>query len=444
MDPISIIIGAVVTILVLFLLSLKGLIYICQPNQVLIFSGTSRMVGARRVGYRLVKGGMGLRKPFIERVDQMDLTNMIIELSAVGAYSKGGVPLNVQGVANVKIAGHEPVLNNAIERFLGKNRVEVMNIAKATLEGSLRGVLATLTPEQVNEDQNMFAEKLVEEVEQDMTALGLVVDTLKVQSITDDVKYLDSIGRIRNSQVLSSARVAEAVARADAMVRSAENNQREVEAQIKAQISVAEADANRRLTDALTRRDAVVAEEQAAVAALVAQASADVQVQKARIDQVRSKLEADVVQPAKAECEALEQKARAEVAPIVEEGKARADALKQLSQSWLAAGEHAREVFLVQKLEPIIRQLTEAIGDTRIDKITIIDSKTSGSFNPARLLALSEQVKEVFGIDLPKKVGELLAEPERPLAPAPAPEPLPEKAVEAPPVAPPVGRMPKR
>ena len=57
-------------------------------------------------------------------------------------------------MANIKLPGEEPLLNNAIERFLGKPRAELMEIAKETLEGNLRGVLAQLTPEQVNQDRN--------------------------------------------------------------------------------------------------------------------------------------------------------------------------------------------------------------------------------------------------------------------------------------------------
>lgn len=407
MSPIFwILAGLFGTLLFLFVMSLKALFYACGPNQVMVFSGASRRVAGRRIGYRILKGGYTFRRPFIERVDTIDLTNMIIELNAQGAYSKGGVPLNVQGVANVKIAGHEPMLNNAIERFLGKSRQEIMGIAKATLEGSLRGVLATLTPEQVNEDRNLFNEKLVQEVETDMTALGLAVDTLKIQNITDDVSYLDSIGRIRNAELLSSARIAEAVARADAIVRSSENLQKEVDAQIVAEMNVARADAEKRLTDALTRRDAVVAEEKAQVAALVAQAQADVLVQKARIEKERSKLEADVIAPAKANCEALELQARATVAPIIEEGRSRALALEKLAASWKEAGESAREIFLLQKIESIVRQITETISKTDVEQLTVLDSKLSNGpgVSPAKFIALNEQVKELFGIDIADKI----------------------------------------
>lgn len=403
-------IGFIGMIAALFLVSIKALIYICQPNEVLIFSGKNRNLNGRVLPYRIIKGGRGYRTPFLERVDQIDLTNMIIDLEARNAYTKGGIPISITGIANVKIAGHEPMLNNAIERFLGKGRAEIIAIAKSTLEGSLRGVLATLTPEELNEDRNLFAEKLVAEVEQDMTSLGLVVDTLKIQNITDDVKYLDSIGRTRNAELLSSARIAEAIAHADADVRSAENYERETMAKITAEIAMAEAEAAKLLADAQSRRAAVVAEEQAQVAQMVAKAKAELMVQTARIEQVRRQLEADVIAPAKAEYEAMEQQARANVAPIVEDGKARADALRQLSKSWTEAGDKAREIFILQKIEPVIQQLTDTISDTRIERVTVIDSPSSGNgsgMDPRKLIALNEQVKELFGIDLVDKLGNL-------------------------------------
>ncbi len=399
-----VIIGVVLTLGLLIGAGIWGHLHQCPPNQILVFSGGS---GGR--GYRLVKGTLGVRRPFVERVDMIDLTNMTIELNATNAYAKGGVPVNVVGVANVKIASHEPLVNNAIERFLGKGRTEIMQIAKATLEGSLRGVLATLTPEQLNEDRNLFQERLVQEGEQDMNALGLVVDTLRIQNITDDVKYLDSIGRIRNAELLSSARVAEAIARADASVRSSENSEREVEARIAAQINITKAEGERSVQDAITRRAAVVAEERATVAAQVARAKAELDVQKARLDQVRAQLQADVIAPAQAKCEAMEAQAAANVASIVEDGKARASALQQLAEAWTGAGDNAREIFLIQKIEPIIKQLTATIGQTSVQKYTVIDSSRSagGGMDAARLAGLAEQFKEVFGVDIVSKLQEM-------------------------------------
>ena len=151
---------------------LTRFLYICQPNEVLVFSGGQRASVGRKVGYRIIKGGRALRIPLLETVDSMDLTNMPIEVAVQGAYSKGGIPLNVHGIANVKIAGEQPVLDNAIERFLGVDRARIMAIAKDTLEGNLRGVLATLTPEELNQDKIKFAQSLLSEAEDDLRSSG--------------------------------------------------------------------------------------------------------------------------------------------------------------------------------------------------------------------------------------------------------------------------------
>lgn len=422
-------IGLMVFLFFLFVgfYAVKGLIYICAPNEVLIFSGGRQQEGARSYGYKLIKGGRGVRVPLLERVDRMDLTNMGIDIQAVNAYSKGGIPLTVQGVANVKIAGHEPLIHNAIERFLGKSRPEIMQIAKATLEGSLRGVLATMTPEQINEDKLMFAERLVQEVEQDMTALGLVVDTMKIQNVQDEVKYLDSLGRKRNAEVIAKARIAEAIARADSEIQSAENYERQRRAQLEADTMIAKAEMQRRLTETLTRRTALVAEERAQVIAAVAQAKAELDVQKARIEQVKRRLEADVVVPAQATAEAAEANAKAQTAFIIEEGKARAEALRQLAQTYHSAGTSAREVLLTQKLGGILTALTNTIPTTNVEKVTMIDSRSGGGNMAAKSLSTLEQVKQLFGIDLIEKINSFgqTSVPEKHSAPVPFMTPPP-------------------
>ncbi|PYQ24123.1 MAG: flotillin family protein, partial [Acidobacteria bacterium] len=202
---------------------LRRLLYVSTPNEALIFSGRTRQVADRDVGYRVVRGGRALRMPLFELVDKVDLTNIPIDIEVKGAYSKGGIPLNVHGVANVKLPGEEPLLNNAIERFLGRSRADILQIAKETLEGNLRGVLALLTPEEVNQDKVRFAQTLLEEAEHDLGRMGLVLDTLKIQNITDDVGYLNSIGRIQGARVRMEAAIAEAGAKADAAAQQAQN-----------------------------------------------------------------------------------------------------------------------------------------------------------------------------------------------------------------------------
>ena len=119
-----------------FIVLLKKLYYICQPSEALIFAGLRRTTGSgQTVGYRTVRGGSALRIPLLEEVMRLDLSNMIIDLQVESAYSRGGIPLNVSGVANIKISGDEPGIHNAIERLIGKSQDEIRHIAKETLEG---------------------------------------------------------------------------------------------------------------------------------------------------------------------------------------------------------------------------------------------------------------------------------------------------------------------
>ena len=252
--------AAVVLCAGVFYILIKRLLYVATPNEVLIFCGSTRQVYGKRVGYRFVRGGRSLRVPFLERVERLDLNMFTVMVNVEQAFTKGGIPLDVQGVANVKLPGDEPLLANAVERFLGRSRDEIYHIAKETLEGNLRGVLAGLTPEEVNQDKQRFAEQLLEEAEHDMTRMGLVLDTLKIQNVSDKVKYLSSAGRIRGADLNQRQAAAEALARTDARVQQQQNWSGSEVAKLTADLEIARQETRKRVADATSRRAAMVAE----------------------------------------------------------------------------------------------------------------------------------------------------------------------------------------
>jgi flotillin len=377
----------------------RTLYYICQPSEILIFAGSKKKVSTSKdVGYRLVKGGSSFRVPLIEQAFRMDLTNMIIDLKVVNAYSKGGIPLTVEGVANIKIAGEEPTIHNAIERLLGKTRKEIEQLAKETLEGNLRGVLASLTPEQANDDQIAFAKSLLEEAEDDLEKLGLVLDSLQIQKISDDVRYLDSIGRKQQADLFRDARIAEAKAHAESVIKDSANKRVTSLRRIQRDLEVSKADAQKRVRDAETKRVAMVAEVESIVLSEIARVQAEVAVQTERIEQVKQQLQADIVAPAEADCKRAIAKAQGEAAKIIEEGKAQAEGAKKLAQSWLAAGSSAKEIFLLQKLEVLLKMMATSVPEVEVQNVTVIDSK-DGS-NVAKIASFVEQLRQTTGVDI--------------------------------------------
>ena len=406
MDPITVLVllglGAFTTSRVI-----KNLYYICQPSEVLILAGTrSPVEGGKSVGYRLVKGGSSIRLPLLEEAFRMELTNMIIELRVSNAYSKGGIPLTVEGVANIKIAGEEPIIHNAIERLLGKTRKEIEQLAKETLEGNLRGVLASMTPEQVNEDKIDFARNLAEEAERDLEVLGLVLDNLQVKNISDEVSYLDSIGRKQQANLFRDARIAEATTRAESSIQASENDRATALRRIGRDLEVAKADSDRRVRDALTKRSAVVAEVESVVASQVARVQAEVAVQRERIKQVEQQLNADVIAPADAACQSAIANAQAQASQIVESGKAQANGIRLLSESWATSGPNAREIFVLQKLEPLLQTLSKSIPTIEVKSVTVIDAQNGST--ATQLGSFLEQIKQTTGIDAATAINRML------------------------------------
>lgn len=384
------------------LMAVKRLFYICGPNEVLVFSGGKSVLDKRVVGYRVVKGGSSLRTPLFERVDRMDLTNMTVDVSVTGAYSKGGIPLTIQGVANLKIAGHQPLLHNALERLLGKPRERIIQLAKDTLEGNLRGVLSQLTPEEVNQDKITFAEKLLEEAEHDLSKMGLVLDVLKIQNVSDDVGYLNSIGRKQSADVEKRARVAEAQATAESVMREAENHRNARIRQIAADFEISQAEAQKRITQAETGRDAMAAEEVGQVTSAIARAEAELKVQQARIEQMRLQLEADVVAPARAEMEVKQAEARGRASKIVQDGAATAAVLTQMIGTWRAAGANARDVFLMQKLQPVMASLMETIQDVKVDRVAFLPAEGTTAMSVSKPVQMVEGLRAALGVDVGK------------------------------------------
>jgi flotillin len=399
--------GAVLLAVVLVLLAARALVHVCRPNEVLIFAGRAHLArDGGSVGFRVVSGGRAVRIPLLERVERMDVSLLSVPMTVTGAYSLGGIPLTVQAVANVKVSSEPEVLGNALERFLGLGRDTIAEVARETLEGHLRGVLATMTPEQVNEDRLTFADRLSEEAGEDLRQLGLQLDTLKIQHVSDERRYLDSIGRVRIAEVLREAEVAESDA-----VRSAE----EAEAESKALAQVAEAQAEARIQQhhhALSEKRAGLEaqarseEERALAAAEEARAEAEKVLQEVRAQVEELRLRADVIVPAEARRRARELEAAGAAAPVAENGRATAESLALVSEAWRDTGGHALEMFVLQHLEELLGTVASAASRVRVDAVSLLDSGDGATLAsylrayPAAVAELLREVSSTLGVDI--------------------------------------------
>jgi len=290
-----------------------------SPNMVAVLSGRKRKLSdGRLVGYRMVRGGAALRIPLLEKVEYLALNVFTIPLEIKRAYTVQGVPVSVKAVANVKIRGDETSLHAAAERFLGMRQEEIQRVIFQTLEGHLRSILGTLTVEEVNSDRSSFAQKLTSEATVDLEKMGIGVDVLTIQEISDEEDYLNALGRKRTAEVKRDATIGEAEATRDSKIRSAGALQQGEKAKFEADASIAQAQRDFAMRQAQYQAEIETEKAKAAQAGPFAEAKAKqgVVAEEVKVDRTRTQemisvqeqevmrkqkeLEATVIKPAEA------------------------------------------------------------------------------------------------------------------------------------------------
>jgi flotillin len=323
-----------------------------SPNAVAVLSGRKRKLpDGRVVGYRMIRGGAALRIPLLEKVEYLHLNVMTIPLEIKRAYTLKGVPVSVKAVANVKIRGDETSLQASAERFLGMTHVEVQKVIFQTLEGHLRSILGTLTVEEVNSDRQSFAQKLTSEAAVDLEKMGIGVDVLTIQEISDEEDYLNALGKRRTAEVKRDATIGEAEAHRDAKIKSAQALQqgetakyiadaeiaqsqrdfmiRQAQYQAEVQTQKARAEQAGPLSEA-TARQAVVAEE---VKIERTRTQEMISVQEQEVLRKQKELEATVIKPAEADRLAAVVRAEAAKQAAILEAEGRRSALIALAEA---------------------------------------------------------------------------------------------------------------
>jgi flotillin len=322
------------------------------PNLVAVLSGRKRKLpDGRVVGYRMVRGGAALRIPLLEKVDYLSLNVLTIPLEIKRAYTMQGVPVSVKAVANVKIRGDEISLHAAAERFLGMTQGNIQSVIFQTLEGHLRSILGTLTVEEVNSDRQSFAQKLTSEAAADLEKMGLGIDVLTIQEVSDEEDYLNALGKKRTAEVKRDATIGEAEATRDAKIRSAVALQEGERAKFSAEAEIAQAQRDFQIRQAQYQAEVERQKATAAQAGPLAEATAKqaVTAEQVKIDRTRTQeqiavqqqevmrkqqeLEATVIKPADAERQAVIVRAEAAKSAAVLEAEGKRSALIAMAEA---------------------------------------------------------------------------------------------------------------
>ncbi|MDQ3265802.1 MAG: SPFH domain-containing protein [Myxococcota bacterium] len=323
------------------------------PNEALIISGWR---GERGRGFRIRKGGGTFVMPFLEEAKTLSLEVMTIHVHTPEVYTLRGVPVQVDGIAQIKIdSSDEALIGTAAEQFLGRSGADVMNVALQTVEGHLRAILGTMEVEDIYKDREQFAANVAKVSASDFKNMGLKIVSFTLKDIKDAHGYLDALGKprlaevkrdaaVRESMALSEAQIAQAEANRNASIKSAQARKDGEIERFKAEAQIAEASRDFELKRAdyqaavnekkatadlaydlqRYKTNQLVKKEEIQVATV--EKEQQIQVQEREILRRQKELEATVQKPAEAKRSAMAAEADAEKYKLTAEAQGRAEA----------------------------------------------------------------------------------------------------------------------
>jgi flotillin len=227
-------------------------------------------------GTRIIKGRGSVIFPMVENCRLLSLELMSFDVAPQqDLYTKQGVAVTVEAVAQIKVKSDPESIQTAAEQFLTKTPQEREGLIRLVMEGHLRGIIGQLTVEEIVKQPEMVGDRMRSTCADDMSKMGLEVISFTIKEVRDKNEYISNMGRPDVARIKRDADVAAAEAERDTAIKRAE-------AMRAAAVAKAQADKERVLAETLSQ--AAQAEAQRDLQVKQANFLETVQKQKASAD----------------------------------------------------------------------------------------------------------------------------------------------------------------
>lgn len=224
------VLAVVVAVAVVFLLLIFLTGYVkASPDTAMIISGL-------RKNPKVLIGKAGIKIPFLERKDELNLQLIPIDVKTSSAVPTADyININVDATVNVKISDNEERLKLAAQNFLNKNAEYIGRVAREVLEGNVREIVGKMALEEMVSDRQKFAMLVKENAEPDLASMGLDIISFNVQNFVDGNGVIENLGvdnivKIQKNAAISRAESEKEIAKAQASAKR-EANEAEVNSQ---------------------------------------------------------------------------------------------------------------------------------------------------------------------------------------------------------------------
>jgi flotillin len=326
------------------------------PDEALIVFGRRKLFGKKVrsekgeiEGFRIIRGGGTFGWPAWEQYEVLSLRMMTLEIDMPHVYTVQGIPINVKAVAQVKVQGDIEHIRSAAEGFLGMPVDDIQATIKETVAGHLRGIVGTLTVEELYRDQRRFQEKVREEAHVDLEGMGFEFRSFVFRAIQDDQGYLNALGQPKIQEALKNARIATANADRDAKIEEEQARQQKEQKRIGVDTEIAEADKALSLKVASIKKEVDVADAQAVKAGEMELKVQDIQIADQEVERQKLELNASIREQADAKKYEAERLADAKKYTVEQEATAERLRREQAAKALQAEGVAKAEAESVQR-----------------------------------------------------------------------------------------------
>jgi flotillin len=214
MNEIVLIVGLGILALIFIMGILARMYRKAGPNEALIVYGFR--------GPRVVKGHGTVIFPMVENCRELSLELMSFDVAPQqDLYTKQGVAVTVEAVAQIKVRSDQPSILTAAEQFLSKAPQQREGLIRLVMEGHLRGIIGQLTVEQIVKEPEMVGERMRATCAEDMNKMGLDVVSFTIKEVRDKNDYISNMGRPDVARIKRDAEMATADAERDTAIKRA-------------------------------------------------------------------------------------------------------------------------------------------------------------------------------------------------------------------------------
>src|ERR1700693_1381711 len=450
-----ILLGSLMALSILFIVGMIAKLFRkAGPHEALVVYGFR--------GTRVIKGRGTVIYPMVETVKSLSLELMSFDVAPQqDLYTKQGVAVTVEAVAQIKVKSDPESIQTAAEQFLTKTPQEREGLIRLVMEGHLRGIIGQLTVEEIVKQPEMVGDRMRSTCADDMNKMGLEVISFTIKEVRDKNEYIINMGKPDVARIKRDADVATAEAERDTAIKRAIATREAAGAKAQADQERVLAETLSQAQPAESQRDLEVKKAQYLEVTKKQQAQADkaydiqtnvmqqqvitesvrvqqvekegqVKVQDAEISRREKELIATVLKGAEIERQRIETLAAAEKQRLIAEAEGHASAIRAQGEAEAeiifkkgeaeakamnvkaAAYQEYNQAAVIDKLITSLPEIVKALAAplANVDKITIVSTGNGDTAGLNKITgdiaAMAAQIPALFETLSGMKMSELL------------------------------------